>query len=306
MSKVKLSESTLFDEIYLLKGTTLRFIGYSVVAIVLGFVTHFPVKSILINNIEKGLATLPCRLEYQSIDLGFFPPAVMLKAAKIPAGCLGDNGQVKLSQFKVNLGLPSLYPFGLKLHTLITSDKSILHIYPLLTFGGIVIKIEDSVIDHQLINALSTKIKMRGKFKPEILMTLKGNVVDSAEFKIEGQQFQIMGQNIMGFDIPDLNFQKLSTAGTLEGENLNLKKVELGDDNSPVVARIKGLIRINKVNALFSNLDLEAEMKFSDQFLQSFSILNLIWRLDQQTKHDGYYKMRLRGPLTSLQNPEFL
>ncbi|PIP93634.1 MAG: hypothetical protein COW00_03680 [Bdellovibrio sp. CG12_big_fil_rev_8_21_14_0_65_39_13] len=306
MSKVKLSEATLFDDIYLLKGTTLRFISYSVVAIVIGFVTHFPVKSILINNIEKALATLPCRLEYQALDLGFFPPAVMLKSAKVPAGCFGDNGQIKLSQFKINLGLPSLYPLGLKLHTLVTSDKSVLHIYPLLTFSGIVIKIEDSVIDHALINALSSKIKIRGKFNPEILMKLKGNVVESAEFKIEGQQFQIMGQNIMGFELPDLNFQKLSTAGTLEGENLNLKKAELGDNNSPVVARIKGLIRLNQVNALFSNLDLEAEMKFSDQFLQNFSILNLVWRLDQQTKHDGYYKMRLRGPLTSLQNPEFL
>ena len=306
MNKVRLPESTLIEDIYLLKGTTIRFIGYSIAALIIGFTTHFPVKSIIISNIEKALASLPCRIEYQSIDLGMFPPSVMLKSAKIPAGCLGDNGLLKLSKFNINLALPSIYPLGLKLHAIVASEKSVLHVYPLLTFGGLLVKIEDSVIDHHFINTLSSKIKIRGKFNPEILLTLKNNLISSAEFRIEGQQFQIMGQNVMRFDLPDLNFQKISTAGTLEGDNLNLKKAELGDKDSPVIARIKGSIRLNKENALFSNLDLEAEMKFSEQFLQSFSILNLVWRLDQQTLHDGYYKMRLRGPLTSLQNPEFL
>ncbi|GAB4418703.1 MAG: hypothetical protein OHK0056_28350 [Bacteriovoracaceae bacterium] len=306
MSRHKLPEETLIDDIYQLKGTTVRFVLYSLAALMIGFVTHFPVKSLIIANVEKALASLPCKMDYQSVDLGIFPPAIKLKSAKMPAGCIGGNSTIKFSRFDVRLGLPSIYPFGLKLHTILTSEGSSLNIYALLGPGGIALKIEDSVIDHKLINALSNRVKLRGKFRPEILISMSGQKLKSAEFKIDGEQFQILGQNIMSFELPDLNFQTLSTAGTIEGELLNLKKLELGKTDSPIEARIKGTVRINQVNALFSNVDLEAEMKFSDSFLQSFSIINLMWRLDQQNKYDGYYKMKIRGPLTSFQNPEFI
>lgn len=306
MSRHRLPEETLIDDIYNFKGMALKFSLYSAIALVIGFTLHFPVRSIIISNIEKALASLPCKIEYQNIDLGVFPPAIKLKSAKLPAGCMGGNSSVRFNRFEVRLGLPSLYPFGLKLHTILGSEGSSLNVYPLLTFSGVMVKIENSVLEYKLLNALFPRVKFRGKFRPEVLVHLNGNVVKSAEFKIEGQQFQIMGQNVMGFELPDLNFQTLSTAGTMEGEMLNLKKLELGKGDSPIEARIKGTVRINQSNALFSNLDLEAEMKFSDSFLQSFSIINLMWRLNEQQKHDGYYKMKLRGPLTSLQNPEFI
>jgi hypothetical protein len=304
----KLPDNALPDEHYSLKG--LGSLGLAIPALILaGFVFNFPLGRVIENTAGRLLqANRSCQISHQGIEATYFPPGIRLKKPIVPGSCFGGQQALTLDIAKVNIAIPGLFPPGLKLHATATGMDSQFDIYPLLTFGSTKIRIEESVVDSKLINSfIPGNPAFTGKLQIEALAVLEGNKISEIDFNISSKDLSTLPLNIMGFQIPALALNKLSAIGTYNKSNLiTVNKLELGDDKAALAALFKGSVKLSPGNMLGTNLDLDGQIKFSPDFLEAFPILTPMWKLDQRPRHEGYYRLRLKGGVMALQNPEFL
>ena len=115
------------------------------------------------------------------------------------------------------------------------------------------------------------------------------------KLNLRSNNLVIPPQKVAGLTLYTLKLNDLLVQAMLEGKKLKIKDIILGDANSPIRANYKGHINLLKRNMLNSKMDLRGEIKFSDKFIEDYSLLKFV--LTKFDKKDDFYQINLKGPL---------
>ncbi len=296
MGSKKVQENYLSEDIYYKKnliGKKILIIFIFLLAI--SFISNFPLKLIiknqvasLINNFENK-----CPITYKDIKVSFFLPQISLTSSNISGRCFKKpNINFKLDKAKLFFLGPSIYPLGLKLKAEITYNTSKINIYFIKSFRTDILKIEDTIISANLINKFIKGDELLfGTISLESLIDIKNMKISSLDLLVKSNNIGILPQNIQGFEIPSLNLQNLSFKGNYNGKELKLISAIIGTEMSPIYAKLNGTI-IPSPNVSFSQLNINGEIKFSEQLLNDVP-LGLL--LNNKTTENGFYKVKVGG-----------
>jgi type II secretion system protein N len=307
--KNKIQYNEISNEVYGNKNIPyIKIVFISITLLIIGFVLNFPVNDIMTKQITKGLQTnSACPIIFDDLKITFFLPKVVLKKPIISGRCFKQPGQsLKLNDVKLSFAGPSFSPIGIKFKTQIKSGRTNINLFPTISLGGHLLRIDKTVIDSDLVNKLSGMSNLlRGTFNLTALINSSNESLQSGKLVLKSKNIIVPGQNIKGFDVPELNIGNfLLKANMKNSKTTEIIDFIIGNETSPIIATFKGTIKMNKYNFSFSEIDLIGEVKFSDKFMSDFSILNIL--LPSKKPIDGFYKMQLKGPLNRMIKPKFL
>ncbi|MCO4792346.1 MAG: type II secretion system protein GspN [Bacteriovoracaceae bacterium] len=287
------------DKIYKLDGISIpKWIIILFVVMFLGFFLNFPITNVIKSQVKKAIASArTCPISYDSIDVEyFFFPKIILKNPTIPGVCFRNQGNdIKLKELMVKLWFPSFLPPGIRFHIPFKYKKTSIDIYPTVTFGKIHINIKESKVDGKFLEILSGKLKnLKGEFEINAITNIDKKGPVDGEFLIKSKNLVIGPQSVSGLTIPNLPLKNVLIKAELERPKLSILDVIVGDEKSPLKANLKGEIKLNNKHFPSSSLDIDGNVFFSQDFLSSFSILNL-FLAGKKTDKDGSYPIKVQG-----------
>ncbi|ATH07506.1 type II secretion system protein GspN [Halobacteriovorax marinus] len=300
MVKLKTHPNELPDEIYIQKKTYFAKVAMaSSILIFLAFLMNFPIGTILKSQVENAIRSNPtCPITYDEMRFEWFLPKVILTKPVVSGRCYSNpSSSLKLSDLVISFQSPSFWPLGIKLHSKVKHKLSVINIYPTVGIGGTVIKVEKSSLSHKTLKEfLGTKsLNFTGDIEIESLVKIDGSKLSQSDFLITSSNLSIPGQNIGGFDLPNLPIGALQLKGSLNSKDLlEIQDFQLGSPTSPVMAEANGVIKLNTHNMSNSTLDIAGEVKFSPSFLENFAIINMMLSGKEST-NKGFYKFKVGG-----------
>lgn len=127
-------------------------------------------------------------------------------------------------------------------------------------------------------------------------MPYTGHYPEKAHFSLVSRNLVILPQNIQGFLLPQLKLKNLSLKTTILENRVQIEEFILGGDDTPFTAVGGGRIELAP-HIEQSQLHIDLNVRFSKDFLESFSFLTLFIRSYQN--EDGSYSLSLRGPMSA-------
>ena len=300
----EISEET-YDPKYWTK-TRLIFIG--IVLLFLGFLINFSIE----DRLNKYLQTLlsnnqACPIQFEKAEINYFLPKVLIKKPVVMGACFGQfNNRLEFRDMKIALHSPSFYPVGLRLHVQATIGKSYINMYPIVSVLSQNVKIENTVIDTQILAPLfeNNTSPLAGQLSVEGFFEFKSGVVSDGVLNIVSKNLLLPSQNIKGFELTQLNFETFNlSAHFSDSQNFVIDQIQLGKDTAPIQLSLKGLIKINENNFLTSKLSLYGNLKLSEYILLNFAFLKLFL---PESNTSGNYQIKINGPLGNPGPPELL
>jgi type II secretion system protein N len=294
------SPATLDKEIYSFSGKTkfkIAFISLGIFLLALFF--HFPVREFVRNKVVDALATQRnCPIAYESIDVSFFLlPSITIDNPTIDSRCLPNGlGPVKLESIEVTFVGPSFVPPGLRVRARLKyGANAMLTAYWSQSFTKGVLKLPKTVLDGSKLAGLTNNQKVfEGKVELEGLAELAAGKLLNLDFLAKSSDLRIASANIGGFSLPTLNLETLFLkVSSKKPGQITIEEGVLGNDNAAFNTRISGNIDLNLVNMAASRPDLKGKIRFSNGFLEQFSIIKLL--LSSKTPDNGYYSFELLG-----------
>jgi type II secretion system protein N len=273
---------------------------------VFAFLWNYPFKKTLINQVELVIASQKsCPVSYDEIDLTFFMPGVDFKKPVISGICFQKPSEsFPLKNLRLSFAGPNFSPLGIRFKLLAESENSRIEAYPAIGIGQQVIRIADSKIGEDLINSFSGLDLIQGSLNIDGLMEMAQNQIVSGKFRIQSTQLDTKMTNISGFNLPALDLGALSLLLELDAAGkMYIEKLTLGSNDSSIAANFKGQLTLNRYNILFSNADLNGEIRFSEELYQAIPIIKMLLQGKETT--DGFYKLEIKGPLGQAR-PNFL
>lgn len=308
MNDVKTQKTVDKEAIYRLTSQHILIITIlTISSLFLGFMMNFSitdkVSSIIEANITKNRA---CPMRTERIDLALFFPKIQITDLEISSTCLKSPNPLMLSSVISQLSLPSFSPFGASVSTQISDKFSKFNILSVHNISANYFKIESKTLNASSLQALIPNFKLAGVFELNSNIEVAKNSLNDLTIHLKSTNFQIPSQNIEGFEIPNLKIGPMSLKAKLKTKNkLDLLELIIGNELSPIRANLSGVINLNQFNIAQSVVDLSLTVKFSQSFIDSFSILNLFLDTSKQDAQ-GFYKMKLSGPISKLNKPEYL
>jgi type II secretion system protein N len=297
----KYEENVIQDEIYQVPGNVkLKIVILSLILALTGLFMNLPMLGNLEDRIETAIKSNPaCPVTYKNLKLSYFMPGLDITKPVIPGVCFNNPAKkLKLDSINTNFVMPSFVPPGIKLHSEIKGMNSIINLYPRISAGAVDVRITKSKINAKLINSLTNYPNLLGGvFDLEGFVSLKGENLESGVAKLSSKNLNIPAQTINFFNIPDMPLKKLNLVVKIEKNKININQLLIGSEDSPIVAELKGNITLNQRAINFSLLNLEGKIKFSPEFLKTFSILEMM--LGKAKPVDGYYNFALNGTLAA-------
>lgn len=287
------------DKIYKLDGISIpKWVIILFAVLFLGFFLNFPITDVVKTQVKKSIASMRgCPISYDDIDVEyFFFPKVIIKNPIIPGTCFKNpQSSLKFKELMVKLWFPSFLPPGIRFHIPIKYGKSEIDIYPTVTFRKLHLNIKNSKIKGKFLEKLSGKLKnLRGTIEVNAITNIDKRGPIDGEFLIKSKDLVIGAQNISGLAVPNLPLKNVLFKAELERPRLTLLDVIVGDEKSPLKANMKGEIKLNMKHFPSSGLDIEGNVFFGQDFLNSFGILNL-FLAGKQTAKDGSYPVKIQG-----------
>lgn len=300
MVKLKTHPNELPEEIYIQKKSFFFKIGVAASFILMiSFMLNFPIGKIIKNQASAAISSnRSCPITYDEMKFEWFLPKIILTKPVINGRCYNNpSSSLKLSDLVVSFQSPSFWPLGVKLHAKIKHKLSVINIYPTIGLGGQVIKIEKSSISHKTLKEFlgPKSINFTGDIEVESLVKIDGGKVSQSDFLITSTNLSVPGQNLGGLDLPNLPIGSVQLKGSVNAKSLlEIQDFQLGSQKSPLLAEAAGVIRLNTHNMSNSTLDLNGEVKFSPEFLESFGIINMMLSGRESTSK-GFYKFKVGG-----------
>ncbi|MEE2744622.1 MAG: hypothetical protein VYD54_11985, partial [Bdellovibrionota bacterium] len=132
---------------------------------------------------------------------------------------------------------------------------------------------------------------------------LKGTKIQNSTFELTSNNLSIPPQTVNNFNLPLITLNKLLVKAKLNRRGLlNIESFQLGTNDAPVLANVKGSVKVNQRYINRSTFDLKGKIKFSQQFYKKdFPILNLLLS-GKQKDSQGNFNFTVRG---SLMAPSF-
>lgn len=265
-----------------------------------GLFMNFPMVGDLDKKLEAMIKSNPrCPITYSKLDLSYLFPKVNITKPVIPGVCFNNpSNKLKLDSVNTSFIMPSFLPPGLKFHTEIKGLNSEINLYPRVSAGATDIRITKSSINAKFINAFTAFPNLlNGLFNLEGFFKLNKNHLDSGVLKLNSENFSIPAQTINFFNIPELLLKKFNLVLKIEKNKVVVNQLLIGLEDSPIRAEINGTIMLNQRMINLSVLNLKGKIKFSADFMKSFSILEMM--LAQAKPKDGFYSFTLSGTMAA-------
>ncbi len=286
--------------------STLIFVILLTSSLFLGFALNFSIDSKLDSLLDKHVKNnRQCPMDFSSFKIGMLFNSISFKDLEISQRCT-KKGELVFKSVSSSLGFPSISPIGPSLNTTIIDDHSKLELKSVHSFAEHAFKLSSTKLDMKSIEPLIPNVDLQGVFTVDTNILTSTKRIKTMQLRIKSTNFRVPSQNIQGFELPNLDIKNISIKATMNNHRtVNIEEVILGDDKAPIKANISGKIDLDSRSPRSSKLDLLAEVKFSKEFIESFSILNLF--LDPKKQDDkGYYKLQITGPLSSPGTPKLL
>ena len=189
-------------------------------------------------------------------------------------------------------------PPGIKVNTNILQGKTNLKISTALSFDTQTIRIPKSRIQSELIGEiLGGKFLLKGFFQLESLLKIKNGKPVNGSIKLKSTNLKLPSQAIQSFNFPMINLGNFLLKGNYQQSGKFLvQEFIIGNQDSPILAKITGSIQVNQNHITESILNLEGKVKFSKSFQKKFPILNLLIG-GKKTDKNGFFNLTLTGPL---------
>lgn len=298
MKDKKLSENHLSEEIYNNRKFTMwKSILVLTLCFIIGFLFHFPFRESISKIVTAQINSIrSCPITFEEMDISFLFPKVTLVNPSVSGRCIKKPGRnLQFDSIAVGISGPSFYPPGIKFNITMIKGETKLYAYPSVSFSKTVVKItDDSIIDAtSLADLFEGKQYFNGSFSLESIITINSGKISDAKFNLKSNNLEIPAQNISGFNVPSIPLKTFSLLGTYNKNKLKINSFIFGTPDSPISGEIKGNVKINKITPAFSKLDLTTEIKFSENFLDSFAIIKML--LSGNPPRGGFYHFKLTG-----------
>lgn len=271
---------------------------------IIAFLANFPLEARIQRIVKQELAKLPggCNPNFNGLSFGLLFPKVILTDVQVPASCLGKDGApILMRSLSLYFMGPSFSPLGIAFKVSGDLNGQPLDIRYATGFSSQVIKIdEDSLNLMKLTSALPGVPRIDGRLRLGLRLETAGQKLSGIQILAESKNFLVPPQAMGDFRLPRLPVGdfRLKAQTTAPGK-LKVDEFILGKPEAPVRAKFSGNIDLAQGNLAFSPVNMTGEAGFSQEFLDSFSIVNLL--LASFTQVDGMYKIRLSGTLGQLQ-----
>ncbi|MBY0518013.1 MAG: type II secretion system protein GspN [Bacteriovoracaceae bacterium] len=296
------SELKSLDEVEYNFGVHKLFIVAGVIlSFMFAFLLYFPFEKKIETLVKSQLATLPgCRANFNSLHFEFFLPKVVLTDIQLPASCLGGSNPIKLPRMALKFYGPSFSPFGLafKMETELSGHEVGIH-YAAGTSVQMINIQEPELPISALRSVLPMLPKIEGTVDLNVKVAVEGKNLNDLKILIQSQNLVVPAQNLTDFKIPRLALGNLSLKAESKGpRKIGIQEFILGKPEAAIRAKFSGTIDLATGAIAYSPVNMKGEAAFSEEFLQSFPILNLM--LPQFTQKDGFYQIKLGGTLGNI------
>ncbi|POB15327.1 type II secretion system protein GspN [Halobacteriovorax sp. DA5] len=311
IQKNNMSEEVVQTDVYKINKKTIFLMTIlAFLSLFLGFIFNFSVEDKVMSLVYDGLRkNRSCPIYYQNASLSYFLPGINLKEIDISSRCLNAPSGLTISEADISLGLPSFAPMGLTFNTEISKISGLnnnINIKSIHNFSTQYIKIENSVISFEALGPLMNAFKIDGTINLNALVSTDLKAIKDLDIYLTSKDFTIPAQVIQSFELPTLAIKNLSfKAHAEDGGAVEIQELIIGDSNSPIRANASGTISLDKRNIRNSKIDLEAQVKFTPEFIESFAIINLL--LGNGTPDEqGFYHMKIDGTLGRPNTPKMI
>ncbi len=293
------------DNIYLIsKKTKVYTFFFSFLIFFFGFIFNFPFQETIENKLNKQISQVRnCNINYNKMDLSLFLPSIDLISPKVSGKCISSlASSINFSKLNLALNGPSFIPFGVRLKATIYNKNNSLPIYLSQGFSSTTVKIPETKIKSTFISSiLNEKEYFKGDLFLETVINVQDQQAINSAIKLKSENLSIPSMIIANFNLPFLKIGNLLLELALDNKNkLKIKTFVLGANYSPIMARITGYLNLNQNKILKSKLNISGSIKFSDEFLEQFSIISML--LASKKQDDGNYQFSLKG---IIQSPKF-
>lgn len=313
MGKSTIETNEIDDNVYIhRKMFYIKLILLSIFIFIIGVITVFPIGPSITKLITGALTSNKnCKITHDKLQLSFFMPKLHFVKPNLPMTCINPqtlkrSKSISFKSWTVSFDAISFSPIGIRTKLLIKAKQTQLLVYPTLSFGTILFSIKDTKVNSNFINDMIEKENlMAGSFALKGVITTDFKQLLSAKVLIKSKNFSINKANIQGFNLTKLNIKNVSLKINLKDKTkLSIKQFILGDKDSPIIANLKGLVKLNQKSVNRSKLDLNAEIKFSQDFTKEYPFINLFFK--GKKSPTGFYKLKLSGALGAPNPPKFL
>ncbi len=290
------------NEIYKTKKTTiLMIVIFASLSLIAGFIMNFSLEDRILGLIHDGLKkNRSCPMFYKEAKVSYFLPGIAISDLEISPRCLRAQRGLMIKDIDFSLGLPSITPMGVTFTSQISEIDGLASTINLKSIHNIstqYIRIEESTLNLASLEAIMGKLKVEGSLNMTAFMSTDLKSIKDLDAYITSKNFIIPGQVIQNFEIPTLLINNLSLKAHSENSGpIEIQELIIGSEDSPIRANATGSIELNQRNINNSKIDIEAQVKFSQDFIEQFSIINLFLGSGKPDEQ-GFYHMRITGTL---------
>lgn len=300
--KNHISENQLIDSVYAVNPLSKSYIFLGALSLILGIILNIPLKEKIADFITAKLASMEsCPIFYERLEVGSFIQKINLDGPIISGSCLGRQSNLRFDKIEANLSLPSLFPPGIRTHLTIHDGKSVINLYPVVSYPEISLEITDTDIQGPLLEKiLGGWLKLTGNFNIQSDFKLEKNDLMEGAISLLSKNLAIPRQNISGFNIPTLLLRTFAIKGNITKINtFNFSSITIGDKDSMIFTQLKGQLQLDRRVLNQSLLDLTGKIRISKEFISMFPILNLLLS-GKNPGPEGLYNIKIQGPLASV------
>ncbi|MFT6070541.1 MAG: hypothetical protein ACJAT2_002674 [Bacteriovoracaceae bacterium] len=301
----KVVENKIEDEIYLNKIPYFLIAIFSFVFISLAFILNFPLEEKVQGAITKALkSNKSCQVSYSEMDFSLFLlPSFNLKDVSLPGRCFGSSsaGGLNFSNVDIDIVRPTVLPPGVLIETKIKDKITNLNVFASMGITSASIRVEKSIVEGNLIaKAGNLPLKLKGTLSVDALLDTDYKIPTAGSFHITSKDLTLPPQMIMILQLKSLSLAPLVLKGNLKDGIVRLLRFQVGNAQSKIEAIFtNGVITLNKKNPRLHKADLEGKIRFGEDFLTEYPILNAF--LGKAKKDEkGFYTVELKGLLSQL------
>ena len=310
-------EDSVDKDIYIFpKNYVFKLIVLSCVILLLGFACHVSISPRIIQMVDSEINNNKhCPIYYDNISFSMITLSLKMKDVRISGACWGNSNTVLgLEEVTIRPGFPGIWPLGLKLNATLKGESSFVGAGFLWGVKKILYIRKNSYLSSNLINAiigqgniLTGNIFMMGNVE------LKENGIKSARLTLQSKHFSLLSKTIrlgaLPFTFPALKIAPVVLRGYLAKKKFEITSFRLGNvEKDSLFVDFKGFLALNKKLDKVENVELEGELKVSNELLEGpLSILNLFWDIRKKPKRNGIYQIKFSGPFPkALTRPKFI
>ena len=305
------------EDVYIFsKNLMFKLIVSGCIVLLLGFACQVSlsprIEQMVASEIDKNKK---CPIYYDDVSFSPMTLSLKMKDIRVSASCWGGGGGVlELKEVRVGPGLPGIWPLGLKSNVTLKGEDFLVGLSFLWGFKRVLYVRKNSRLSSNLINTivgqgdiLTGNIFLGGNVE------LQGSNIKTAQLVLQSKHFNLLSKTIragpLPFTLPALRIAPIVLKGGLAGKKIEIDSLRLGDaEEGPLFADFKGTVDLNKRLNRVENVDIQGELKVSDELLEGpLAVLKLLWNIGKRPMRNGVYQIKFSGPFPkALTSPEFV